>query len=166
MQYPQCLLYFLLSAYGIKIVVNHVQNYVPWKRPRPKLVGNCYIVFTSVFPIIHCATSYTHTHTHTHTRCVRVGGWGCVWVGEQKEGRKIIKPNVNRGFKIGSWSKKWYSLIGCRNKMSLMSVGNVSNYLQVSDSIWLVWNFLYSQYSLSVYFVESNNTVTICCSVK
>ena len=23
---------------------------------RPKLVGNCYIVFTSVFPIIHCAT--------------------------------------------------------------------------------------------------------------
>ena len=27
-------------------------NYVPWKWPRPKLVGNCYIVF----PIIHCAS--------------------------------------------------------------------------------------------------------------
>ena len=79
MQYPQCSLYFLLSAYGRKIwrtkanwrqitqyhVVNHIQNYAPWKRKRPKLVGNCCIVFTSVFPIIHCATYYIYIFIYT-----------------------------------------------------------------------------------------------------
>ena len=29
-----------------------------------------------------------------------------------------------------------------------------------------VWHFLDSPYILNVYFAESNNTLTICCSVK
>ena len=36
-------------------MVTHICNYVPWKRPQPKTVGN-YIVFTSVFLIIRCDT--------------------------------------------------------------------------------------------------------------
>ena len=53
-------IYIYTNAYTyniyIYIYIYIYQNYVPLKRPRLKIVGNCYIVFTSVLPIIHCAT--------------------------------------------------------------------------------------------------------------